>query len=245
VLGVAAFFYLTDWPREARWLPEEERAWITEELEGEKKAKKAIRDYSIWEAFRDRRVMMLISTWLLSLTAMLAATYWLPTFIKRLSHLPDTRVALLVALPGICGIVGMVVNGWHSDKTGERRWHGVLPLVGAGTCFLLLVPASEHFAVAMILFSLGCALFYSFQPVLWAMPTMLLCESAAAAAFGLINSIGQMGGLAGPYVVSYLNEKTGGLTAAFVFIGICFLLSASVLSFLRIRSSVRTQSRLG
>ncbi len=136
----------------------------------------------------------------------------------------------------------MIVNGWHSDKTGERRWHGVLPLVGAGLCFLLLVRVSDHFAVAMMLFSLGCALFYSFQPVLWAMPTMILCESAAAASFGLINSIGQMGGLAGPYVVSYLNEKTGGLTAAFLFIGVCFLLSATVLACLRIKSSVRVES---
>jgi len=244
VLGVVALFYLTDWPREARWLREDEREWITRELEAEKSAKKAVRDYSIWEAFRDRRVLVLIATWLLSLTAMLAATYWLPTFIKRLSHLPDTRVALLVALPGICGIVGMVVNGWHSDKSGERRWHGVVPLVGAGICFLLLVRASGHFGIAMALFSVGCALFYSFQPVMWAIPTMILCESAAAASFGLINSLGQIGGLAGPYVVSYLNEKTGGLTAAFVFIGVCFLLSASVLAGLRIKSSVRVESGL-
>jgi ACS family tartrate transporter-like MFS transporter len=236
ILGAVALFYLTDWPRQARWLPEDERDWIMKELEAETKAKKEIRDYTIWESFRDQQVVMLIIAWFLSLTAALAATYWLPTFIKRLSHLPDTKVALLVSLPGIVGIAGTLLNGWHSDKKSERRWHAALPLMGAGLCYVLLLPSHDHFAVAITLLALASALFYSFQPVIWAMPTIILCESAAAACFGLINSIGQTGGLIGPYVVSYLNEKTGNLTAAFLFIGVCFLLSASVLSALRIRS---------
>ena len=241
VLGVVALFYLTDWPQEAHWLPEDERNWITQELKRENRAKKEVRDFSIWEALRDRRVTLLTVAWLLSLTAMLAATYWLPTFIKRLSHLPDTKVALLGSLPGILGIVGMLLNGWHSDKTGERKWHGVLPLVGAGLSFLLLLQIHDHFAIVMTLFAFGCACFYSFQPVLWAMPTLILCESAAAACFGLINSVGQMGGPAGPYGVSYLNEKTGGLRAAFIFIGLVFLLSAMVLSLVEIHSPVRAR----
>jgi len=242
LLGVVALFYLTDWPSEAGWLPEDERHWIETELEAEKKAKKHTRDYSIWQALRDGRVILLAITWLLSLTAMLASTYWLPTFVKRLSHLPDTQVALLVSLPGILGIAGMVVNGWHSDKSDERRWHALLPLVGAGISFLFMLRTTDHFAIAMTLLAVGPALFYSYQPVFWAMPTLILCESAAAASFGLINSVGQMGGIAGPYVVSYLNQRTGGLSAAFVFIGVIFLLSAIVLSFVRIESPLRAQS---
>jgi MFS transporter, ACS family, tartrate transporter len=97
LLGAVALFYLTDWPREARWLPEDEREWITRELAAETAAKKRVRDYSIWEAFRDRRVRLLTLAWLLSLTAAQSMAYWLPTFIKRISSLPDTRVALLVA----------------------------------------------------------------------------------------------------------------------------------------------------
>lgn len=239
VLGVVAFFYLTDWPHQARWLPSDERDWIVRELETETKAKKKARDYSIGQSFRDPQVALLVLAWFLSLTAFLGATYWFPTFVKRLSHLPDTRVALLASLPGIAGIVGMVVNGWDSDRSGERRWHAALPLAAAGMCFLLLLVTNNHFAPSMALLSLGCALFYSFQPVMWAMPTIILCESAAAACFGLINSVGQIGGLAGPYIVSYLNEVTGGLRAAFLFLGVAFLLSASVLLLLKIKSTVR------
>src|SRR5215472_209661 len=242
LLGAVALFYLTDWPREARWLPEDEREWITRELAAETAAKKRVRDYSIWEAFRDRQVRLLTLAWLLSITGAQSTTYWLPTFIKRLSSLPDTRVALLGSLPGLLGIAALVVNGWHSDRTGERKWHAVLPLFCAGVSFLLVLRTGGHFAITMTLFSLALAMFYSYQPVFWTMPTLILCESAAAASFGLINSLGQLGGLAGPYAVGYLNGKTGGLQDAFVFIGVTYLLSALVLSCVKIHSPVRETS---
>lgn len=239
VLGLVALFYLTDWPHEARWLREDERDWIAQELAAETAAKKKVRDYSIWGAFRDWRIRLLTVAWGLSLTAVLSSTYWLPTFIKRLSHLPDTRVALLSALPGLLGIAGCVVSGWHSDKTGERKWHAVLPLIGGGTSILFVLRTGGHYAIAVALFSLGVAMFYWYQPVLWTIPTMILCESAAAASFGMMNSVGQLGGFVGPYAVSYLNEKTGGMQAAFVLIGVTYLLSALVLSFVKIQSPVR------
>jgi len=242
VLGAVALFYLTDWPRDACWLREDERDWITRELAAEMAAKKKVRNYSIGEAFRDWRISLLTLAWMLSLTAQLSSTYWLPTFMKRLSHLPDARVALLGALPGLLGIAGLVVNGWHSDKTGERRWHAVLPLIAAGTFFLLVLRTGGYYTIAVALISLAYAMFQCYQPVLWTMPTMILCESAAAASFGLINSVGQLGGFVGPYAVSYLNEKTGGVQAAFVFIGVTFFLSALVLSFVKIHSPVRGAS---
>jgi len=238
LIGAVTLFYLTDWPREARWLPEDEREWITRELAAETAAKKRVRDYSIWEAFRDRRISLLTLAWLLGLTAAQSTGYWLPTFIKRISSLPDTRVALLGSLPGLVGIAALVVNGWHSDRTGERKWHAVLPLFCAGISFLLVLRTGGHFAITMTLFSLALAMWYSYQPVFWTMPTMILCESAAAASLGLINSVGQLGGLAGPYAVSYLNEKTGGLQGAFVFIGVTYLLSVLVLSCVKIYSPV-------
>ena len=64
---------------------------------------------------------------------------------------------------------------------------------------------------------------------------MILTESAAAACFGLINSIGQTGGLVGPYVVGHLNDKTGSLLAAFGFIGACYLIAGATISAVRMR----------
>ena len=232
VLGVIALFFMTDWPREARWLPEDERVWITRELESETRTKKAARDFTMWQAFRDPRIVVMSVAWSLALVSLLATTYWAPTFLKRLTHLPDTRVALLGSIAGIIGVTGTLLNGWHSDKTGERRWHATLPLAAAGiSCLLLLVP-SHSIPVTAILLALVTGFHYTFQSVFWAMPTEILCESAAAASFGLINSIGQIGGLVGPYAVSSLNQRTGSLGASFIFIGATYLLAASVLTLL-------------
>ena len=132
----------------------------------------------------------------------------------------------------------MLVNGWHSDRTGERRWHTAIPLFGAGVLYLLLLAAGSNFQQAMALFVVAGGLFYAFYPVFWSMPTTILCESAAAACFGLINSIGQIGGVVGPYTIGYLNDKTGSLNAAFAFIGGCYVLAAGVVSFLSIRSPI-------
>jgi ACS family tartrate transporter-like MFS transporter len=236
VLGIATLFYLTDWPRQARWLPEDERDWITAELEAETKAKKGVRDYSIGQAFRDRRVLWLMLVWFLALAGSNSSIFWLPTFIKRVSGLPNTTVAFLMVLPGLAGIAGMLLNGWHSDKTDERRWHATIPLACAGAAYLMVLAVPGRFPPAMALFIVATGGIYAFNPVLWAMPTTILCESAAAASFGLINSIGQIGGFVGPYAVGYLNDRTGSLAAAFTFIGACYLLGASIVPFLNIRS---------
>jgi ACS family tartrate transporter-like MFS transporter len=235
VLGLTALLYLTDWPREARWLQPEEREWITLELEAETKAKKQVRNYTVWQAFRDRHVLLLMIGWFLALAATLGSLYWLPAFIKRLSALPDSQVALLAAIPGVVGIVGTLFNGWHSDKVGERRWHAALPVLVAGALYLLLLLPGVPTAVAIAMMTLGLGLYYALQPVFWAIPTLILCESAAAASFGLINSIGQIGGFAGPYIVGYLNQTTGNLRASLFYIGACYILSGGVISLLKVR----------
>ena len=249
IVGIIAIFYLTDWPHQARWLSEEERNWITSELQEETVAKKQLRDYTILQAFRDRQVLLLIAAYFFALAGGHATTYWLPTFIKRLSGLPSAEVALLVAIPGFVGILAMLLNGWHSDKTGERRRHTAIPLICAGIAYIILLFASRDFGLAMSLLVAGGGIMFAYYPVFWSMPTLVLSESVAAACFGLINSIGQSGGFVGPYLVGYLNDRTGNLLSALAFIGTCYLIAGSIVSLVRIQtpklasSSIVTQER--
>jgi MFS transporter, ACS family, tartrate transporter len=236
ILGLITIFYLPDRPHQARWLPPDERDWITAELQAETLAKKKIRDYTIWEAFRERRVILLILAYFCAHVGAQASIYWIPTFIKRLSNLPNSKVVMLVALPGLVGIAGMLLNGWHSDKTQERRWHTVVPLICAGVAYVALSLIAHHFSIAMALLIFGGGLMFSYYPIFWSMPTMVLSESAAAASFGLINSIGHTGGFVGPYLVGYLNRITGASAAAFVFIGVSYLLAGSIISVIKIRN---------
>jgi ACS family tartrate transporter-like MFS transporter len=235
LMGLVTLFYMTDWPREAQWLSLDEREWIRGELEAEKQAKKETLHYTILEAFRDRRTLLLIVPYLFANLGNASVVFWLPTFIKRLSGLPIAKVTVVVMFSAIAGLFGLLLNGWHSDRTGERRWHTILPLTCAGFTYLLLIPASAHSLAAIILFVLGGTFVFAWYPVFCSMPTMILSESAAAATFGLINAVGHMGGFFGPYIIGDLSTRTHSLLAGFTFIASSYLLAALFVTRLNIR----------
>src|SRR5262245_6763245 len=240
LLGFVTFFYLTDWPSQARWLPVDERTWLSAELQSELRAKKAIRDYTIAQAFCDSRVLLLSVASFLAMSAALGNIYWIPTFLKRLSGLPDRTVTLLLAIPALIGIAAMLANSWHSDNRGERRLHTAIPLLVAGMMYTLLIPARHNFALATSGLLIVSGVYYAFLPTFWSIPTMILCESAAAATLGLINSIGQLGGFAGPYIIGLLNDRTHTLTASFCFIALVYVAAASLILCLKIRDPIES-----
>lgn len=244
ILGIITIFFLTDRPEQAPWLRDDERNWIVQELKSETLAKKRARDYSISDALRDYRVLLLVFAYFLALTAMLANTYWLPTFIKRLSGLPNTRVAFLSAVPGLLGIAVMLLNGWHSDRNRERRWHTAVPLFCAAGAYFLLSAGTRHFSITFLLLVLGTGFTYAYLPTFWSIPTAILTESAAAACFGLINSIGQTGGILGPYVVGHLNEKTGSVWSAFAFIAAFYVMAGAIISAVKMQDPTLEQRTL-
>jgi sugar phosphate permease len=236
ILGIITILYLTDWPSQARWLATDEREWLVHELQAELQAKKKVRDHTIWEAFCDRRVLLMMAAWFMALSGSLGSIYWIPTFVKRLSGLSDRTVTSLLLLPALIGVAGMLINGWHSDKTGERRWHSAIPLIAAGIMFGLSIVAHNNIPLAILCLLLGSGFFYPYQPVFWSIPTILLGESAAAATFGLINSIGQLGGLFGPKMIAFLNVRTHSLTASFGFIALAYVVAGSLVLCLKLRA---------
>jgi ACS family tartrate transporter-like MFS transporter len=234
VLGIVTVFYMTDWPAQARWLPPDERDWLVSELQAELQAKKKLRNYTIMEAFCDRRILRLILAYFLALTGALGTVYWIPTFVKRLSGLSNRSVTSLLLVPALMGIAGMLINGWHSDKAAERRWHTAIPLLTAGLMFALLTLTRNDIPLAIGFLLLGSGFLYAYFPTFWAIPTMMLSEAAAAATFGLINSVGQFGGFAGNYAIGFLNDRTHSLVASFGFIALVYVVAGSLILSLRI-----------
>lgn len=207
-LGLITIWYLTDWPKQAKWLPEEEKSWITTELMQEKQAKKRRRSYGVWEALRDRDVVLLTLCYFCAMTGSYGIAFWLPTILKRLSGQSDLRVTLLASLPYAAAFITQQINGWHSDRTRERRWHAAAPVFICGLALAFAVLGRTHLGWSIGLFVLAGGSFYGFQPVFWAVPTLFLSESAAAASIGLINAVGNLGGFAGPMVIGYLANRT-------------------------------------
>ncbi|HEY4380218.1 MAG TPA: MFS transporter [Acidobacteriaceae bacterium] len=211
VLGVVTWFYLTDWPRDAAWLSGEQQEWIAGELEAEKPAGSAV---TILETLRSGKVLMLAGVAFLAYLPSYATIFWMPTLLKRLSGLSDTRVGLLMAIPFSVALIGMLVNGWHSDRYLERNWHAAVPvlLLGLGVLGLVVLPPSVP--TILVLFCL-LALELAFLPVFWAIPTEVLSAAAAAAAVGVISTIANTAGFFGPVLFGYMNTRTGSLHAGY------------------------------
>jgi ACS family tartrate transporter-like MFS transporter len=207
LFGIVTLVYLTDWPREASWLPSEEREWIENELQREKKIRAST--LTIWQALRQRNVVLLTLIYFLAVSGLYGFTVWLPTILKRASGFSNWIVTLLVVLPYLAGLAGTLLNGWHSDRTQERRWHASFPLLMGGASLLLAVISSSNIWLELTFFTLFSACVHGYQPCFWALPTATLGESAAAASIGLINSLGNLGGFAGPFVLGYLATQTG------------------------------------
>jgi MFS transporter, ACS family, tartrate transporter len=212
VLGVVTIFYLTDWPTQASWLQANEREWIKQKLDSEKLQKNA--GISVWQALRQRNVLLLTLVYFLGTTGHYGFTFWLPTILKRASGFSTWIVTLLVVLPYLASFAATLFNGWHSDRTQERRLHAAIPLFVGGIALLFAMILSSHLWLQLGCFMVLAACINGYQPCFWALPTATLGASAAAASIGLINSMGNLGGFAGPFVVGYISTQTGSFVPA-------------------------------
>ena len=205
LLGIVAFFYLTDWPAEATWLTAEQRLWIAQKLNEEKNF--TVRAISVWQALKSRTILLLASVTFLNYFVFYSFAFWFPTMLKRQSGFSDARVGLFGAVPYLATFVFMQVNGWHSDKTRERHWHSAVPMFIAVLGLLGLIAKPSSLSVSVVLFTMA-GMAAAYLPTFWAIPTEILNQSAAAVAVGMINAVGSVAGFAGPYAFGYLHTRT-------------------------------------
>ena len=207
LLGTIAFFYLTDLPGQAKWLAPDQRQCIEKKLQEERSAA-GFEAMPIRQALTSSTILLLAAVCFLNYFAYYSFLFWLPTMFKRQSRFSDLNVGLLGALPYAALFVAMLVNGWHSDRQCERRWHCAVPSLIAAVALLGLAAHPQSIPVLLTLFTLA-TIGNAYLPALWAMPTELLCKSAAAASVGMINAVGSVAGFAGPYLFGYMNTKFG------------------------------------
>ena len=233
IFGVVTIFYLTDWPHQARWLPDNERDWLTSALEEEKQAKQATHPLRIWQAFGHREVILLTLTYFFMVTAFYGFNFWLPSIIKRVSGFSNLIVTLVSVVPYSVGLLAILFIGWSSDGTRERRWHTALPMIVAGVGLLLSAAAGDRTVLAVSMFCLAAAGMYGSLPAFWTLPTSFLTGTAAAASVGLINSFGNLGGFVGPYVVGYLSRATNSYLGGILYLSFSAMVAAGLVLALR------------
>jgi len=216
-MAVVAYFVFVDEPKDARWLSDAEKDWIANALAEEQREAKAPVQSSIMTALVDPRAWLAAGVWCTTLIGANGMMFWLPQVIKSMSSLSPLEVGALAALPWVGVALGMVLNSWHSDKTQERYRHLGVALA-TGMIALLLASAIPPGPGSMLLLFIGGVGLGGAQGVFWSIPTAFLHRSAAAAGITLINLVGNIGSLAGPYVIGIILQQSGSFSAPIWFV---------------------------
>jgi MFS transporter, ACS family, tartrate transporter len=226
LVGFVCLAMLADTPRDAKWLTQEERDWLSEKIaseasqvgHGSKSFSSAFRNGSVW-ALGLAYVGIIMGTYGLGL--------WLPQIIKPLGY-GNFGTGVLSAIPYVFAAIAMVVWSRSSDRHNERRWHAMLPCLLACAC-LILSAVTGSLVLSLVFLTLAAVGILASMATFWAIPTAMLTGAAAASGVALVNSIGNLGGFAGPYLVGYIKEATGSFQTALFFLAFCPLVSALII----------------
>jgi len=225
VLGGVVLVYLVDRPEDADWLPHEERDWLVETLRRERA--EIAGGAGVFAALRSGRIWMLALVYFGLNTVSYGVSLWLPTLIRSLSGVSNFAVGMLSAIPYVAAAVAMVAVGLHSDRSGERRWHTAVPAF-AGALALTGAAYSTSVGPAILAISVAVLGVFSMMGPFWAMPTSLLSGTAAAAGIAFVNSVGNLGGFVGPYVIGLVRTSTGQFKGGLLLVSVALAASGAV-----------------
>ncbi len=234
ILGVVVFFMLKDRPRDARWLTSEEREALEQELERDKQARRSGPRLTVFQALRQPKVLLLALAYFCTVTGNYGIEFFLPSILHQWYALNFNALTWLVILPPLLALGGQLFVGWNSDRVKERRLHAVIPIL-VGAVALAMAPFTRGSLVLTILcFMLAFAGLKSYQPAFWSLPSLFLTETAAAGSIGLINSIGNLGGFLGPYILGKVQTVTGSFVGGLYYLCGSMIASATIIFLLGI-----------
>ncbi|CAJ0797010.1 MFS transporter [Ralstonia holmesii] len=231
--GVLCFLYLTDRPSDATWLKPQERDWLMNELEQEKRARPAAPHHSSLKMMANPKVLYLAFIYFVTQCASLGISYWMPQIIKSFPQtLSHTQIGLVAMVPYAFTMIVMVWWSRRSDRKKERRLHAAVPL--AITALTLLgIGLTTNPYLSMTMISLSLAALYASKSPFWALSTESLSTTTAAVSIAVINSIGNLGGFFGPYLIGYIKSLTHTATSGLMAFSGLFVISFLMTLFIR------------
>jgi ACS family tartrate transporter-like MFS transporter len=207
LIGFFVLYAMNDRPEKAKWLTDQERAWLTTTLERERHAVEAGGKFSVLRGMTNAKVLLLSVNYLGIVTASLGLLLFVPQIIKSLGA-TTMGTGYATSLAYICGAASMIGFSWLSDKLGDRRWLLFLTCL-ISTAGLVIAGATMGTWWSLAGMCIATAGFYGTKGPFWAMPTMLLTGAAAAGGIAFINAFGNIGGALGPAIVGWLKDTTG------------------------------------
>jgi ACS family tartrate transporter-like MFS transporter len=226
LLGLAALKLLPDRPADAPWLSEDEKHALEAKLAAEAATTRDVGYHALGDALTKPRVFVLALLYFCIVVGLYGIGFWMPQVIQTFGLMP-LEIGFLTAVPYLFASIAMVIWGRHSDATGERVWHVALPLFLRRRGLRLVGskrPArGDHGGVSIAAIGI-----YAAVSTFWSLPTAILTGTGAAAGLALVNSVGNLGGLAGPSIVGAIRQATGSFTAALLFLAAAMALGGII-----------------
>jgi D-galactonate transporter len=231
ILAGVVFFYMTDRPADAKWLEPEERAWLARRLSAEAQQKEDVHGLSVRQALTNPKVLALAMVYFGAVATNYGIAFWLPQIVKGFG-LTNVQTGFVSAVPYIVGTVGMVLWSRRSDEKLERKLHAAIPflIAAVGIAGSTLVDSP---VLKMAALSFGAFGVFAVLPVFWTFPTAFLSGAAAAAGIAVINSVGNLAGFFGPFIMGWLKDYTGNFASGLWAISACALMGMVIVLLLR------------
>jgi D-galactonate transporter len=205
VLGIFAFFFLSDSPAQANWLTRDEKNLLANDL----RQVEAPKQHTFARALKDWRVYWLALIYFCLICGLYTVSFWLPTLLRDAGVKDIFQIGLYSMIPYSAAIIAMLLNARSSDRLGERRWHGAVPAFLGAIGLLLTGFSAGNLTMALCSITLATLSTYAAYAVFWVRPTSYLKGTAAAGGIALINSIGAFGGFVSPSIIGALKTFTG------------------------------------
>jgi ACS family tartrate transporter-like MFS transporter len=203
-------------------------------MSAERSARESLHPGSHWRALLSGRVLLICFIYFLNTLVTYGVFLWLPAILREVSGFRGWRLSAITSVPFIVALIGMVLIGRHSDRTGERKGH-VAACALTGATGLALAAGFQHSVWIIVLsFTLSQLGQRSVQGVFWAIPPIFLGGTAAAAGIALINSVGNLGGFVGPTVMGALRGQTGDYASGLSVLAAALVLEAILVMSLRL-----------
>jgi MFS family permease len=235
--GVLPFLWLPIWwfiirdrPRDAKWISAEERDYLESTLHKEALALEPARKLSWLAQLRGPTVYVMLGIYFLHNCEAYGCMTFFTDGLKGQGFTP-LEYGILFAVPYAITAVIMVLNSWHSDKTGERRGHVAAVYLLSGVSLVLSVALSRYFWLSYALLCLAIPGPFAAMAPFWSIPSEIFPRNAVGPVIGLVNAVGNLGGFAGPFIAGWLATKYHSTAVSFDVLGFAMLLAA-VLAFL-------------
>ena len=231
ILSGVVFFYLTESPAKAKWLPADEREWLVNRLTAERNNREATQKHSILQAILNLKVLALGLVYFGAVATNYGLSFFLPQIVKGFG-LTNLQTGLVSALPYVVGTFAIIWWGRRSDAKMERRFHTAFPIfvAAAGIAISTQLPDPVMKMVALSVAGFGI---FGCLAVFWTLPTAFLSGSAAAAGIAAINSIGNLAGFAGPFAMGYIKDLTGSYNGGLLSLSAVALIAVVIVLLLR------------